>query len=65
MLTDDSKMPFGKYKDTQMKNVPASYLLWLEDKINTTFSKNRSLTEKELLKYIEENKQVLIKENGK
>ena len=32
-LTDDSIMPFGKYKKTQTKmaNVPASYLLWLYD----------------------------------
>ena len=30
-LTDESVMPFGKYKktETQMANVPASYLMWL------------------------------------
>lgn len=64
MLTDESKMPFGKFKDTRMDQVPASYLLWLEGNISETFHKNRTLTQKELLKYIEENKQVLIKENG-
>lgn len=28
-LTDQSLMPFGKYKDYSMENVPASYLIWL------------------------------------
>lgn len=28
-LTDDSKMPFGKYKGCVMVDVPASYLHWL------------------------------------
>lgn len=28
-LTDDSLMPFGKYKGKPMADVPASYLLWL------------------------------------
>jgi uncharacterized protein (DUF3820 family) len=45
-LTDDSLMPFGKYKDYSMINVPASYLLWLyeNDKCN-----------KEVKEYIEDN----------
>jgi uncharacterized protein (DUF3820 family) len=30
-LTDESPMPFGKYKGTEMVNVPASYLIWLYD----------------------------------
>ncbi len=30
-LSDDSLMPFGKYKGTKMANVPASYLRWLYD----------------------------------
>jgi len=32
-LTDESIMPFGKYKKsgTKMGNVPAEYLLWLKD----------------------------------
>lgn len=29
MLTDNSLMPFGKYKDFKMANVPAKYLLFL------------------------------------
>jgi hypothetical protein len=32
-LTDDDPMPFGKYASppTKMRDVPASYLLWLWD----------------------------------
>lgn len=30
-LTDNSEMPWGKYKGTKMANVPASYLKWLWD----------------------------------
>lgn len=30
-LTDNSPMPFGKYKNQKMANVPASYFLWLYD----------------------------------
>lgn len=29
VLTDDSLMPFGKYKGQKMANVPADYLMWL------------------------------------
>jgi len=29
-LTDDDPMTFGQHKGTPMKNVPASYLMWLE-----------------------------------
>ena len=28
-LTDNSPMPFGKFKGQALVNVPASYLLWL------------------------------------
>lgn len=30
-LTDESPMPFGKFKGEKMANVPASYLMWLYD----------------------------------
>lgn len=30
-LTDESSMPFGKYRGKQMADVPADYLLWLYD----------------------------------
>jgi len=28
MITDTSKMPFGKYRGTPMSEVPDSYLVW-------------------------------------
>ena len=28
-MTDESIMPFGKYKGEKLANVPAEYLLWL------------------------------------
>ena len=28
IITDDSIMPWGKYKGEKMANVPASYLMW-------------------------------------
>jgi uncharacterized protein (DUF3820 family) len=28
-MTDESLIPFGKYKDEKMANVPASYLIWM------------------------------------
>lgn len=33
--TDETPMPFGKYKGTKLANVPASYLLWLYENGNT------------------------------
>jgi uncharacterized protein (DUF3820 family) len=30
-FTDQSPMPFGKYKGKSMVSVPADYLLWLHD----------------------------------
>jgi hypothetical protein len=30
-MTDETPMPFGKYKGQKMKHVPADYLLWLWD----------------------------------
>jgi uncharacterized protein (DUF3820 family) len=28
-MDDNSRMPWGKYKNEKMANVPADYLLWL------------------------------------
>jgi len=49
-MTDESKMPFGKYQGEKMANVPAKYLMWLyyEKKVYG-----------DLKVYIEENKDVL------
>lgn len=49
-MTDTSRMPFGKYKNEKMANVPADYLLWLH-KESKCFG--------ELKEYIEENMSVL------
>jgi uncharacterized protein (DUF3820 family) len=52
-MDDYSRMPFGKYKNEKMANVPASYLLWLH-KEGKCFG--------ELKRYIEENMPVLKEE---
>lgn len=52
------------YIHRTMANVPAHYLLWLGDKIKLTHEKNRSLNKKLVLKYIEENKEVLEKQKS-
>lgn len=61
-MNDESKMPFGKYKDTKLIEVPASYLLWLYEqddfKIAVTGPKG------DLRRYIEENMDVLKKETN-
>lgn len=51
-ITDASKMPFGKYKDYPMVNVPADYLLFLHD--NNKAGR--------VADYIKDNQDVLIKE---
>ena len=45
-MTDNSIMPFGKYKGEKMANVPASYLIWL-------FENNKCTAE--VAKYIANN----------
>ena len=51
--TDETIMPFGKYKGRMMANVPADYLLWvrLQDWVSN-----------EMLKYINDNLDALKKE---
>jgi hypothetical protein len=63
MLQDEDLMPYGKFRGTKMANVPASYLLWLADELKKTALNKRTLQNKSLLKYIEENMDVLKKEN--
>lgn len=60
MLKDDSPMPYGKFKGLKMEKVPAAYLLWLGEEIKKKFKPNAS--ELEMLTYIKDNEQVLIKE---
>lgn len=52
-MTDNSKMPFGKYKGEKMANVPASYLIWI-------FENNKCSPE--VAKYIADNLDVIKSE---
>lgn len=52
-ITDNSLMPYGKYKGKKMANIPASYLLWIY--------RNDKLF-KALEVYVEENMDALEKE---
>lgn len=54
MLTDNSLMPFGKYKGTKMANVPASYLIWIYENNKCSI---------EVIKYVRENLDVLKEES--
>ena len=49
-MTDESIMPFGKFKGESMANVPADYLLWLYEN-NKCFG--------EIKAYIVDNLQVI------
>lgn len=56
ILQDTDPMPFGKYKGTPMKEVPAYYLLWLWDNDRMSPSVEH---------YIEQNLEVLEAEAEK
>lgn len=57
-LVDESLMPFGKYKDEKMANVPASYLLWLYDEW-TLPNPRFGFVHEDVKLYIEENLDVI------
>lgn len=61
-LTDDSIMPWGKYKGETLEDVPASYLLWLEDNIKSKPETNDPFRNG-LIIYCEENRFVLNNQN--
>ena len=52
-MTDNSIMPFGKFKGEKMANVPSEYLLWL-------FENNKCTPE--VAKYIADNIEVIKSE---
>lgn len=52
-LSDNSLMPFGKYRGEKMANVPPEYLLWI-------FENNKCTPD--VAKYIAENLEVLKSE---
>jgi len=55
-LTDESLMPWGKYKGDKMINVPASYLVWL-------YENNKC--DRLVKEYIKDNYDVLMNEINK
>ncbi len=52
-MNDDSVMPWGKYKGQKLANIPPDYLIWLLD---------NDKCGGEVKKYIQDNKETLIKE---
>lgn len=60
--TDESLMPFGKHKELPLEEVPASYLIWLEEQLGQKTNMNN--TERALLAYIKDNWDVLQKEKN-
>ena len=50
IITDNSPMPYGKYKGKKMGEVPDEYLLWLY-----TYSSPCDNPEDRVIAYIEEN----------
>jgi len=52
-LTDKSLMPFGKYKDKTLSEVPDWYLAYLKIQIKEKAPNKQSLAEKMILKYAE------------
>lgn len=51
-LTDESLMPFGKYKDKPLSEVPAWYLAYLKVQISDKAPNKQNLSQKMLLRYI-------------
>jgi hypothetical protein len=62
-LTDESKMPFGKYKGYQMQSVPGQYLMWLGNELAAKDILRPA--ENAVFNYIEDNLDALEKEINK
>ena len=58
-LTDQSKMPFGKFAGDRLQDVPASYLLWLADELGKSPA---DPTRAALRAYIDDNRRCLEQE---
>lgn len=56
-MNDESKMPFGKHKGEKLKDVPASYLIWLFGEME-----GKKQSQGPLFQYIKDNLKVLEKE---
>lgn len=62
-LADNSPMPFGKHKGTDMEDVPAAYLIYLWDENKTKYeSKQLNTDMMNVMDYINENMDVLAVE---
>lgn len=62
VLSDNSIMPFGKFKGQAMVNVPAWHLMWLHDCKHPRDEKMR-LDFPEVFAYILDNEDVLMEEH--
>ncbi len=51
-LNDNDPMPFGKFRDSKMIDVPAWHLKWLKENISGKAPNKRSLAEKLVLNHI-------------
>jgi len=59
-LTDESLMPFGKYKGEKIANVPATYLDWLYGEMVERGYNSSSARDVKI--YIDKNREVINKE---
>ena len=64
-LSDESIMPWGKYKGEELQDIPASYLIWLEGEILKKWEDGRTLFQNGILVYVSENRDVLESEAKK
>ncbi|MDR1155825.1 MAG: DUF3820 family protein [Bacteroidales bacterium] len=63
ILTDDSPMPFGKFRGTKMADVPYWYLLWYGQKQALGQVHDRvKEDDRAVREYIRDNKDVLLEE---
>jgi hypothetical protein len=59
VLTDTSKMPFGRYKGIEMANVPSVYLMWFYENADRN---NLNTENKAVLEYIKDVLPIIEKE---
>lgn len=70
-MTDESIMPYGKYKGKKMANVPASYLMWMHregklfQSIQEYVTENLDVLEKQEKEEIENRPKFVPKSNYK
>lgn len=63
-FTDETLMPFGKFKGQKLANVPSSYLLWMHGELKVKRLSGPAFRDHvRLLEYINENMDVLKTES--